>query len=170
MLVVRFALSAAATSATHTLSRNEVILFAPSFAWGCSCAWDCHYPCRVAGRCRVASAVVEGRRFLCGTTSTAFYPHVFRSSPWDMNLILGEALEKLSCGSDMISAVRSLVRHDQRSWRHLQTLVLAQPSRLPAMPQKRPHQKSRYGCDQCRKRRVKCDEKAPRCTNCNTRG
>lgn len=34
------------------------------------------------------------------------------------------------------------------------------------MPIKRTHRKSRYGCDQCRKRRVKCDEKAPRCTNC----
>ena len=37
------------------------------------------------------------------------------------------------------------------------------------MPKKRPHQKSRLGCDQCRKRRVKCDEKAPRCTNCTNR-
>ena len=37
------------------------------------------------------------------------------------------------------------------------------------MPQRRPHQKSRYGCDQCRKRCVKCDEKAPCYTNCSTR-
>ncbi|KAF2255991.1 hypothetical protein BU26DRAFT_512919, partial [Trematosphaeria pertusa] len=38
------------------------------------------------------------------------------------------------------------------------------------MPQKRPHHKSRYGCDRCRKRRVKCDEKLPQCTNCTKRG
>ncbi|PVH91503.1 hypothetical protein DM02DRAFT_620495 [Periconia macrospinosa] len=38
------------------------------------------------------------------------------------------------------------------------------------MPRKRPHLKSRFGCDQCRKRRVKCDEKAPRCTSCTNRG
>lgn len=38
------------------------------------------------------------------------------------------------------------------------------------MPPKRPHKKSRYGCDKCRTRRVKCDEKLPRCANCSTRG
>ncbi|CAL5873857.1 uncharacterized protein PFLUO_LOCUS8140 [Penicillium psychrofluorescens] len=28
------------------------------------------------------------------------------------------------------------------------------------------HTKSRYGCDHCRRRRVKCDEQGPPCTNC----
>ncbi|KAL5338269.1 hypothetical protein BJX70DRAFT_204916 [Aspergillus crustosus] len=28
------------------------------------------------------------------------------------------------------------------------------------------HKKSRYGCDNCRRRRVKCDELGPPCTNC----
>lgn len=28
------------------------------------------------------------------------------------------------------------------------------------------HTKSRYGCDNCRRRRVKCDEQGPPCTNC----
>ncbi|KAL2822221.1 hypothetical protein BDW59DRAFT_149593 [Aspergillus cavernicola] len=28
------------------------------------------------------------------------------------------------------------------------------------------HTKSRFGCDQCRRRRVKCDEQGPPCTNC----
>ncbi|KAF2641387.1 hypothetical protein P280DRAFT_311806 [Massarina eburnea CBS 473.64] len=37
------------------------------------------------------------------------------------------------------------------------------------MPQRRPHNKSRNGCDQCRKRRVKCDEQPPRCANCIAR-
>ncbi|KAF2677810.1 hypothetical protein K458DRAFT_423662 [Lentithecium fluviatile CBS 122367] len=37
------------------------------------------------------------------------------------------------------------------------------------MPQRRTHRKSRYGCDQCKKRRVKCDEKPPRCANCIAR-
>jgi hypothetical protein len=37
------------------------------------------------------------------------------------------------------------------------------------MPPKRPHKKSRAGCDQCRKRRVKCDESKPRCTSCTYR-
>lgn len=37
------------------------------------------------------------------------------------------------------------------------------------MPKKRPHRKSRFGCDQCRKRRVKCDEKLPRCSTCTDR-
>ncbi|KAF1949798.1 hypothetical protein CC80DRAFT_253263 [Byssothecium circinans] len=37
------------------------------------------------------------------------------------------------------------------------------------MPQRRPHNKSRYGCDQCRKRRVKCDEQPPQCANCIAR-
>jgi hypothetical protein len=34
------------------------------------------------------------------------------------------------------------------------------------MPHKRAHKKSRYGCDQCRRRRVKCDERLPACSNC----
>jgi hypothetical protein len=34
------------------------------------------------------------------------------------------------------------------------------------MPAKRSHNKSRYGCDQCRKRRVKCDETLPCCSVC----
>lgn len=33
------------------------------------------------------------------------------------------------------------------------------------MPRKA-HTKSRYGCDHCRRRRVKCDEQGPPCTNC----
>ena len=37
------------------------------------------------------------------------------------------------------------------------------------MPKKRPHRKSRFGCDQCRKRRVKCDESLPRCSICTGR-
>ncbi|KAL7949651.1 hypothetical protein V8C42DRAFT_217770 [Trichoderma barbatum] len=32
--------------------------------------------------------------------------------------------------------------------------------------QKRRHHKSKRGCDQCRKRRVKCDERGPRCSAC----
>lgn len=36
------------------------------------------------------------------------------------------------------------------------------------MPRKA-HTKSRYGCDHCRRRRVKCDEQGPPCTNCITR-
>ncbi|KAH7123469.1 hypothetical protein B0J13DRAFT_455756 [Dactylonectria estremocensis] len=35
--------------------------------------------------------------------------------------------------------------------------------------QKRPHQKSRRGCFNCRRRRVKCDEKSPRCSHCTRR-
>ena len=31
---------------------------------------------------------------------------------------------------------------------------------------RRAHTKSRYGCDNCRRRRVKCDEGGPPCTNC----
>ncbi|KAJ5033520.1 uncharacterized protein L3040_008635 [Drepanopeziza brunnea f. sp. 'multigermtubi'] len=31
---------------------------------------------------------------------------------------------------------------------------------------RRPHTKSRNGCGQCKKRKVKCDERAPRCSNC----
>ncbi|KAB8256320.1 hypothetical protein BDV32DRAFT_97268 [Aspergillus pseudonomiae] len=34
---------------------------------------------------------------------------------------------------------------------------------------RRAHTKSRNGCDQCKKRRVKCDEKGPPCSNCVTR-
>ncbi|KAK9492442.1 hypothetical protein V1508DRAFT_158707 [Lipomyces doorenjongii] len=34
------------------------------------------------------------------------------------------------------------------------------------MPSRRTHTKSRLGCLQCKKRRVKCDEKGPRCGNC----
>ncbi|KAM0126709.1 hypothetical protein ACHAO1_009941 [Botrytis cinerea] len=37
------------------------------------------------------------------------------------------------------------------------------------MAPKRAHTKSRYGCDQCKKRRVKCDEREPTCTNCTAR-
>jgi len=39
-----------------------------------------------------------------------------------------------------------------------------------AINTKRPHTKSRQGCDQCRKRRVKCDERKPICTTCSKRG
>ncbi|KAJ8103614.1 hypothetical protein POJ06DRAFT_242448 [Lipomyces tetrasporus] len=34
------------------------------------------------------------------------------------------------------------------------------------MPSRRSHSKSRLGCFQCKKRRVKCDEKVPCCGNC----
>ncbi|KAH7407239.1 hypothetical protein BKA64DRAFT_410668 [Cadophora sp. MPI-SDFR-AT-0126] len=34
---------------------------------------------------------------------------------------------------------------------------------------RRVHTKSRYGCDHCKHRRVKCDERKPSCTNCSTR-
>ncbi|KAF7587443.1 hypothetical protein BBP40_007214 [Aspergillus hancockii] len=34
---------------------------------------------------------------------------------------------------------------------------------------RRTHTKSRNGCDQCKKRRVKCDERGPPCSNCITR-
>ncbi|KAK9372449.1 uncharacterized protein V1513DRAFT_460580 [Lipomyces chichibuensis] len=34
------------------------------------------------------------------------------------------------------------------------------------MPSRRSHTKSRLGCLQCKKRRVKCDEKMPRCDSC----
>ncbi|OJJ45557.1 hypothetical protein ASPZODRAFT_68436 [Penicilliopsis zonata CBS 506.65] len=36
------------------------------------------------------------------------------------------------------------------------------------MPPRRAHKKSRYGCDQCKRRRVKCDEQSP-CANCISR-
>ncbi|KAK3946287.1 hypothetical protein QBC46DRAFT_369416 [Diplogelasinospora grovesii] len=35
---------------------------------------------------------------------------------------------------------------------------------------KRPHQKSRKGCRNCKKRKVKCDEGRPFCKNCRVRG
>ncbi|KAF1363913.1 hypothetical protein EJ07DRAFT_101265 [Lizonia empirigonia] len=38
------------------------------------------------------------------------------------------------------------------------------------MPIRRTHTKSRLGCSQCRKRRVKCDEQAPQCSSCVQRG
>ncbi|KAL3417338.1 C6 transcription factor [Phlyctema vagabunda] len=37
-------------------------------------------------------------------------------------------------------------------------------------PPRRSHTKSRNGCLQCKRRRVKCDEIGPPCTNCATRG
>ncbi|KAL4865403.1 hypothetical protein BDV12DRAFT_174662 [Aspergillus spectabilis] len=37
------------------------------------------------------------------------------------------------------------------------------------MPPRRSHTKSRNGCDQCKKRRVKCDEQGPPCSNCTSR-
>lgn len=38
------------------------------------------------------------------------------------------------------------------------------------MPVRRTHTKSRLGCSQCRKRRVKCDEQNPQCSSCAQRG
>ncbi|UPX18398.1 uncharacterized protein EKO05_0008700 [Ascochyta rabiei] len=38
------------------------------------------------------------------------------------------------------------------------------------MPTRRTHTKSRLGCSQCRKRRVKCDELLPQCSSCVLRG
>ncbi|KAL7912254.1 hypothetical protein GGI35DRAFT_444797 [Trichoderma velutinum] len=45
------------------------------------------------------------------------------------------------------------------------------PANLVVDPfrQKRLHHKSKRGCDQCRKRRVKCDERVPRCSACTRR-
>ncbi|KAJ5391099.1 hypothetical protein N7509_006589 [Penicillium cosmopolitanum] len=37
------------------------------------------------------------------------------------------------------------------------------------MAPRRTHTKSRNGCDQCKRRRVKCDEKGPPCSNCTSR-
>ncbi|KAJ5779865.1 hypothetical protein N7457_007585 [Penicillium paradoxum] len=37
------------------------------------------------------------------------------------------------------------------------------------MPPRRAHTKSRQGCDQCKRRRVKCDEQGPPCSNCISR-
>ncbi|KAI9039831.1 Zn(II)2Cys6 transcription factor domain-containing protein [Aspergillus affinis] len=37
------------------------------------------------------------------------------------------------------------------------------------MAPRRAHTKSRNGCDQCKKRRVKCDERGPPCSNCISR-
>ncbi|KAJ5087081.1 hypothetical protein NUU61_008388 [Penicillium alfredii] len=37
------------------------------------------------------------------------------------------------------------------------------------MPPRRAHTKSRHGCDQCKRRRVKCDESGPPCANCVSR-
>ncbi|KAJ5618221.1 hypothetical protein N7528_006864 [Penicillium herquei] len=37
------------------------------------------------------------------------------------------------------------------------------------MAPRRAHTKSRNGCDQCKRRRVKCDETGPPCSNCITR-
>ncbi|KAH6714935.1 hypothetical protein BKA61DRAFT_603392 [Leptodontidium sp. MPI-SDFR-AT-0119] len=38
------------------------------------------------------------------------------------------------------------------------------------MAPRRPHNKSRNGCDTCKQRRVKCDERGPPCQRCLTRG
>ncbi|KAK9238659.1 hypothetical protein V1525DRAFT_400653 [Lipomyces kononenkoae] len=35
------------------------------------------------------------------------------------------------------------------------------------MPSRRPHAKSRLGCSQCKKRKIKCDERLPRCGGCS---
>ncbi|QQK43783.1 Aflatoxin biosynthesis regulatory protein [Penicillium digitatum] len=37
------------------------------------------------------------------------------------------------------------------------------------MALRRPHRKSRHGCVECKRRRVKCDESRPSCTNCANR-
>ncbi|GFF73268.1 hypothetical protein IFM61392_00854 [Aspergillus lentulus] len=37
------------------------------------------------------------------------------------------------------------------------------------MPSRRSHRKSRYGCTACKRRRVKCDERRPECSNCANR-
>ncbi|KAJ5951716.1 uncharacterized protein N7479_010129 [Penicillium vulpinum] len=37
------------------------------------------------------------------------------------------------------------------------------------MALRRPHRKSRHGCGECKRRRVKCDEERPSCTNCTKR-
>lgn len=38
------------------------------------------------------------------------------------------------------------------------------------MPSRRAHRKSRNGCQGCKERRIKCDEKWPTCSNCLSRG
>ncbi|PKY00601.1 C6 zinc finger domain protein [Aspergillus campestris IBT 28561] len=37
------------------------------------------------------------------------------------------------------------------------------------MAVRRPHRKSRHGCAECKRRRVKCDETRPTCSNCSKR-
>ncbi|KAH8911195.1 hypothetical protein BR93DRAFT_324362 [Coniochaeta sp. PMI_546] len=39
-------------------------------------------------------------------------------------------------------------------------------SDLPLIPRRRPHKKSRTGCAECKKRRIKCGEEKPRCGSC----
>ncbi|KAH8707658.1 hypothetical protein GQ44DRAFT_752829 [Phaeosphaeriaceae sp. PMI808] len=40
---------------------------------------------------------------------------------------------------------------------------------LAEKAKRRPHRKSRFGCKNCKIRRVKCDERKPECTNCRHR-
>ncbi|KAK2757255.1 hypothetical protein FQN54_004769 [Arachnomyces sp. PD_36] len=44
------------------------------------------------------------------------------------------------------------------------------PTTEPTTTSRRCHTKSRNGCSQCKKRKVKCDEQAPCCRNCKKRG
>ncbi|KAH4001195.1 hypothetical protein HBI56_012660 [Parastagonospora nodorum] len=44
-------------------------------------------------------------------------------------------------------------------------LTVAMP---PRRALRRPHKKSRLGCEECKRRHVKCDEARPNCTNCLT--
>jgi hypothetical protein len=37
------------------------------------------------------------------------------------------------------------------------------------MPSRKPHEKNRHGCHQCKARRVKCDLRLPKCSNCERR-
>ena len=41
---------------------------------------------------------------------------------------------------------------------------------LPTSSTRAPHSKSRRGCQTCKKRHIRCDERIPECTNCSRRG
>lgn len=63
------------------------------------------------------------------------------------------------------SAIYHLAQNTLRTLRRLGS----EANQSTAMPPRRIHNKSRHGCDQCKKRRVKCNEVAPTCSNCASR-
>jgi hypothetical protein len=64
-----------------------------------------------------------------------------------------------------------LVSHSIDPWRHGQSRVISSMPRRKASERDQPHRRrSRNGCLNCRRRKIRCDEGAPSCGYCIARG
>ncbi|KAL1961082.1 hypothetical protein VTO42DRAFT_4970 [Malbranchea cinnamomea] len=73
-------------------------------------------------------------------------------------------------GKQFIFRVRDPRAQTSRKPRQSKSLTQGGQEETPACHSRKPHRKSRTGCGNCKRRRVKCDETKPGCQKCNAYG